>query len=800
MGRTKLEKIFPTYNGYIANSNDALIVLQAVLNGVLKPVNRRPNESERSELIKSGNVFVFIEETSGIKRWTDGTSWSPSRILARFLIYRELSKNSSSNSATNLKQKDSKNPRDSKNSISKTQLSEIVNSNSNGDKNNNTNNNNNNNEINKLNSRTITAHALAGGDAIVNSITKKRSRSKSNGSISSDISNFSSIPSPKSSITNITTSTTNTSISSSSSSTLDDNIYRSDGLIKKSMSLCLFPNTQFRKTIHLVSYYRANDVLNNLLNNPTNDQLLKNVELSFELLESLRNTSLGNMLSTRGSSESFESHGFCENDGFDEKVLINFSKQYNEKYSIISKRRQLNSLYQYQPQYPPQHHQYPFQNQYQPQYQLPPHQLTHSQSDHEINYHSQFANYNHHHHSYDNSAIPIKYEDNKIPFIPSMSYPLPSYNNKIPNNNLNNFNINFSHNPQSYNNNIPSYIPNYDNNLSNNNSYNSKMNFQTSISLTDSNLNSNMNNNVSNNGSNSEILNNETIFNNNNNSNSNIDNTNVATTSATTDAVVTTTTAASTTDNKNDSIINDGDKNEVTTGSTNLSKIPSIFSQGNNSPIIYGYNNNTNSNSGKINLQSTTPIPKQLSPPNNFHNRVSSSNATQFGYPPTTQYSPVSYQQPLFDYQTIPTQLPLQTNSPNSNNPLIQLVRTPFSNNSRSNTPNTIQNLNPNQNQRIYSLQYVTSTTPISYNNNMINNNMINNNIININKLDTINKSKTPISVKIENDDTPDKNNNNTSNAGSANNLNEENISVKIESESNVVNGNETYRSVYSSV
>lgn len=777
MGRTKLEKIFPTYNGYIANSNDALIVLQAVLNGVLKPVSRRPNESERSELIKSGNVFVFIEETSGIKRWTDGTSWSPSRILARFLIYRELSKNSSSNSATNLKQKDSKNPRDSKNSISKTQLSEIVNSNGNGDKNKNNNNNNNvdnnsNNEINKLNSRTITAHALAGGDAIVNNITKKRSRSKSNGSISSDISNFSSIPSPKSSITNITTSTTNTSISSSSSSTLDDNIYRSDGLIKKSMSLCLFPNTQFKKTIHLVSYYRANDVLNNLLNNPTNDQLLKNVELSFELLESLRNTSLGNMLSTRGSSESFESHGFCENDGFDENVLINFSKQYNEKYSITSKRRQLNSLYQYQPQYPTQHHQYPFQNQYQPQYQpqyhLPPHQLTHSQSDHEINYHSQFANYNHHHHSYDNSAIPIKYEDNKIPLIPSMSYPLPSYNNKIPNNNLSNFNINFSHNPQSYNNNIPSYIPNYDNNL------NSNMN----------------NNNVSNNGSNSEILNNETIFNNNNN-------TNAATTAVTSDVTATTTTATATTDNKNDSIINDGDKNEVTTGSTNLSKIHSIFSQGNNSPIIYGYNNNTNSNSSKINLQSTTPIPKQLSPPNNFHERVSSSNATQFGYPPTTQYSPVSYQQPLFDYQTIPTQLPLQTNSPNANNPLIQLVRTPFNNNSRSNTPNAIQNLNPNQNQRIYSLQYVTSTTPISYNNNMINtNNNNNNNIININKLDTINKSKTPVSVKIENDDTPDKNNNNTGNAGSANNLNEENISVKIESESNVVNGNEAYRSV----
>lgn len=32
-------------------------------------------------------LFIFI---SGIKRWTDGLIWSPSRILGNFLIYREL--------------------------------------------------------------------------------------------------------------------------------------------------------------------------------------------------------------------------------------------------------------------------------------------------------------------------------------------------------------------------------------------------------------------------------------------------------------------------------------------------------------------------------------------------------------------------------------------------------------------------------------------------------------------------------------------------------------------------------------
>jgi len=40
-------------------------------------------------MIASGSVFVFDEDESGIKRWTDGFFWSPSRILGNFLLYRE---------------------------------------------------------------------------------------------------------------------------------------------------------------------------------------------------------------------------------------------------------------------------------------------------------------------------------------------------------------------------------------------------------------------------------------------------------------------------------------------------------------------------------------------------------------------------------------------------------------------------------------------------------------------------------------------------------------------------------------
>ncbi|SCV05970.1 LANO_0H19196g1_1 [Lachancea nothofagi CBS 11611] len=97
-----LVKIFPTFHGYVDSTTDVLLILQAVLDGELTAVSRRPYEIERSQLIASGNVFVFIEEISGIRRWTDGMSWSPSRILGKFLVYREQEKHKSSQSSAAL--------------------------------------------------------------------------------------------------------------------------------------------------------------------------------------------------------------------------------------------------------------------------------------------------------------------------------------------------------------------------------------------------------------------------------------------------------------------------------------------------------------------------------------------------------------------------------------------------------------------------------------------------------------------------------------------------------------------------
>jgi len=80
----------PTWRGHVETTKDALLVFEACFNGTLSHCFRRPHDRERNQLIVSGNVFVYEEATSGIKRWTDGIPWSPSRILTNFLIYRQL--------------------------------------------------------------------------------------------------------------------------------------------------------------------------------------------------------------------------------------------------------------------------------------------------------------------------------------------------------------------------------------------------------------------------------------------------------------------------------------------------------------------------------------------------------------------------------------------------------------------------------------------------------------------------------------------------------------------------------------
>ncbi|KZZ92431.1 cAMP-independent regulatory protein pac2 [Moelleriella libera RCEF 2490] len=78
-----------TYHGYVRTPGDAIKLFEACRRGLLPRVQRRLSEKERQS-IRSGSVFVWDEREAGMRRWTDGKSWSASRVSGSFLTYREM--------------------------------------------------------------------------------------------------------------------------------------------------------------------------------------------------------------------------------------------------------------------------------------------------------------------------------------------------------------------------------------------------------------------------------------------------------------------------------------------------------------------------------------------------------------------------------------------------------------------------------------------------------------------------------------------------------------------------------------
>ncbi|EAW09535.1 camp independent regulatory protein [Aspergillus clavatus NRRL 1] len=78
-----------TYHGHVRTPADAIILFEACRIGLLPRVQRRLSEKERQS-IQSGSVFVWDEREAGMRRWTDGKSWSASRVSGSFLTYREM--------------------------------------------------------------------------------------------------------------------------------------------------------------------------------------------------------------------------------------------------------------------------------------------------------------------------------------------------------------------------------------------------------------------------------------------------------------------------------------------------------------------------------------------------------------------------------------------------------------------------------------------------------------------------------------------------------------------------------------
>ncbi|KAH9946759.1 Gti1/Pac2 family-domain-containing protein [Amylocystis lapponica] len=99
----------PPWSGWIETTGDALLILEAARRGLIPRVTRRLVDSER-KMITSGSVFVFDEDESGIKRWTDGFFWSPSRILGNFLLYRETEKRGAGHRSARAEQPEASEP------------------------------------------------------------------------------------------------------------------------------------------------------------------------------------------------------------------------------------------------------------------------------------------------------------------------------------------------------------------------------------------------------------------------------------------------------------------------------------------------------------------------------------------------------------------------------------------------------------------------------------------------------------------------------------------------------------------
>ncbi|EOB14503.1 cAMP-independent regulatory protein pac2 [Nosema bombycis CQ1] len=75
--------------GYIQTYEEAVLIVHTTRLGYLIPITQRLKMEERENL-RSGDIFVFIESENGMKRWTDGKIWSPSKINGQFLLYKEV--------------------------------------------------------------------------------------------------------------------------------------------------------------------------------------------------------------------------------------------------------------------------------------------------------------------------------------------------------------------------------------------------------------------------------------------------------------------------------------------------------------------------------------------------------------------------------------------------------------------------------------------------------------------------------------------------------------------------------------
>ncbi|KAG9004676.1 hypothetical protein FRB93_010166 [Tulasnella sp. JGI-2019a] len=73
--------------GYFTTTGHALCLIQAARNGLIPFRMTRLADNERP---CSGSVYVFESGSAGVQRWTDNFAWSPTRLSAECMVYREI--------------------------------------------------------------------------------------------------------------------------------------------------------------------------------------------------------------------------------------------------------------------------------------------------------------------------------------------------------------------------------------------------------------------------------------------------------------------------------------------------------------------------------------------------------------------------------------------------------------------------------------------------------------------------------------------------------------------------------------
>lgn len=89
-------------HGYIHKIEDAYLIVHAIRFNLMKSVQNRLSKEDK-EMIRSGQIYCFRYKNEGMKRWTDGKIWSPSRVSGKFLIYKEVPKHLSKSQIKKIK-------------------------------------------------------------------------------------------------------------------------------------------------------------------------------------------------------------------------------------------------------------------------------------------------------------------------------------------------------------------------------------------------------------------------------------------------------------------------------------------------------------------------------------------------------------------------------------------------------------------------------------------------------------------------------------------------------------------------